>query len=474
MSAVHLRVSVPLAILVAATAACGDMGRRELPDVLLISLDTLRADRISCYGYERETTPVLDRLAAEGVRFRAAHAPASNTKPSHMSVFTGLDPRAHGIQPHVAAEGLSIRTLSPDFPTLAEVLSSAGYRTASFSDGGALPRKVGFERGVDHFVAAQEPPDVKLARIEEWLAEQEPGRPVFTLYHTYSIHSPYVAPAEFYGRWSDPAYDGPLRAASDAWRAFIAIDGREHTESRTRPEFMLKGRENVSPEDARFLSDLYDEGIAYTDTLLDDLLRAWDAARDLENTLVVVFSDHGEEFLEHGGLGHKRGLHGELVRVPWIVRGPGVGRGVVERHVSLIDLMPTLLEHLELGAPRMQGRSLAALLTDPARDARSEPVFAEDRAAAHLCQSVFHEDLHLIRSRWEGEELVQLFDWAADPYERHDLAAERPQDVTRLLELLDRRVERATNLGDSAVEAGATRVSAEDAAHLELLGYAGE
>ncbi len=455
-------------LLVVPSLACG--GRAPLPDVLLVSLDTLRADRLSCYGYERATSPHLDRIAREGVRFASVQAAASNTQPSHMSVFTGLDPDTHGIQPQLAWRGGSPRTLSPDVATLPEILRESGYRTGSFTDSGGLPPEAGFGRGFDCVRTTQVSPKDKLALVSDWLAEGTRERPVFALFHTYAIHSPYITPDPYYGMWSDAAYQGRLRKRVEVWRR-LKLDLVEEGEEAPLPEKFLGTWEGMTDADLRFMSDIYDEGVTYADSILNDLLDTWALQRDLAQTLIVVFSDHGEEFMERGRFGHVDGLHRELVGVPLVLRGPGVGRGVATAPVSLTDLAPTLLELLDLPGPPMQGSSLAHLVREPAGEHAAEPIFSQDRRLESMCETVFHRGLRLIRTEFGEHVQLELYDWNEDPGELVDLSAERPNDVRRLVELLDRRRDEMDALKKSVREGQNRIVGAEEAARLEALGY---
>jgi len=455
-------------LVVAAGCRGGEPALGPRPDILLISLDTLRADRLSCYGYERATSPVIDGFAAEGVRFANVHAPSSNTTPSHMSMFTGLDPMAHAVHPTRAANKVG-QTLSAQIPTLPELLRDAGYQTASFSDRGGLPAAVGFGRGFDHVHSRWEPLRQKVATAAQWLRGADPERPLFLFFHTYEIHSPYLPPDGFHGRFVDPAYDGPFRERYDE---LARLDLKSAWDKKGQ---FLAGWAGLSKLDAAFASALYDEGIAYADDRLRVLWQQWSRERDADDTLLILLSDHGEEFLEHKNLGHRLSVHAELVRVPLIVRGPGVGRGVVETPVSLTGLLPTVLDLLQLDGPAGQFPSFAPLVRDPTAELDAGPVYTQmDSKLNWRFEAVADGDLRLLRVTHFDDVRLELYDWSADPEEQRDLAAERPADVERLGALLDRRLERNQALQQHFRPGGELVLSDEELRELEALGYAGD
>lgn len=336
-----MRLGAAAALSVLSACAPSGTGGGELADVVLISLDTLRADRLSCYGHERETTPFLDSFAARGVRVAQAFSPSSQTAPSHVSLFSGLHPFAHGIN-NVSAGSTECFRLSPQHPTLTEALADGGYQTAIFSDGGNVLPGMGFDRGFDSLRFSLGDPRATLEAVRAWSGGLDPDLPAFLFFHTYTTHSPYLPAAGFRGRYTDPAYEGEFL------RRVRELEGRSRLETFSVAARFLDPFDGMGEADIAFLSDLYDETVAYADALTERLLGVWSEARDPERTLTIVLSDHGEEFFEHGSLGHKRMLFRELVHVPFLATGPGLSPRVVEAPLDLTGLFSTVVEFVGL------------------------------------------------------------------------------------------------------------------------------
>ncbi|HVN40349.1 MAG TPA: sulfatase, partial [Myxococcota bacterium] len=296
---------------VAALLAVASLGCRfgaAAPErIVLVTIDTLRADHIGCYGLASAHTPTLDRLAAEGVRYEVALSPAPLTLPSHTTIMTGLDPDRHGVRHN------SVFSLDPAVPTLAERLHARGYATAAFVGAFVLDRRFGLARGFDvyddHFgdrrsslvgFAERRAGDVTDA-FQRWLAAAPPR--FFVWLHYYDAHASYDPPEGF---------------------------------------------------KLSFPYDLYSGEIAYVDAQLGRALEALSARFDPAGTLVLVTSDHGESLGEHGELSHSYGVYEATQRVPLVARGPGFTGGRVAHELArLADVTPTLLA--EAGAEPISG-----------------------------------------------------------------------------------------------------------------------
>jgi arylsulfatase len=326
------------------------------PNVLLVSLDTLRADRLGTYGYDRGTSPNLDALGLEGIVFDRLSAPSSKTASSHMSMFTGVHTGSHGIINFTTDVG---RAASGELPLAAELLSDAGYETAAFTGGGMLRAELGFARGFDVFDHRGGGAQRVFDRAREWFATTaRKDRPFFLLLHTYEIHDPYTPPDEWQQRFAG-GYQGEM----DSRR--VDFDGEaeaafEHlTEFRSIQDRFWDSFDRHRPEDVQHLSNLYDAGVAYTDHLLGELWSDLQAEGWTEDLILIVTSDHGDAFLEHDKLTH-RTIHEEILHVPLIVRFPD-GRAAgrrVDAQVQGVDLMPSLLDLAGLAIPdHVQGRS---------------------------------------------------------------------------------------------------------------------
>ncbi len=415
------------------------------PNVLLISLDALRADHLSCYGYGRPTSPFLDELAGRGTRFAAAFVNTHGTPPSHTTILSSLYQQSHrvGMQP---SPGEPRNDAVPrGLPLLQEMLAEHGYRTVAVTDGGYMSRNFGFDRGFERFFDGGRGIADGRERLLGFLAEGDDPRPVFVLFHTYEIHSPYEPPPgyrELFGRFESdfaPTNDNLLPIQNDAFS-------------------------QLEPDDIRFLEAMYDGGIRYTDDVLRELFADLGAIGFLERSLVIVTSDHGEEFAEHGGLLHRDTLYDELLHVPLILQGIGVPSGRVEpRLVSSVDIAPTILAAAGLVPPaHMAGRDLLT----PAAPEEPEPAVFSQYSDRHY--SLRTERWKLILS--PRARRAELYDLHRDPGETTDLAAEKPQQVHRLRQRL--RAWRSGCPELDYVERDRPELSEEAARRLRALGYA--
>ncbi|MBI4881398.1 MAG: sulfatase [Planctomycetes bacterium] len=434
------RRAAALAALCAALCACGKPeppATYQRPNVLLVTLDTVRADRLGCYGCERDTSPRLDRLAAESLRFSAAYAQSSFTPPSHASLFSAR---------HVASHGVAWwhHRLPAEVVTLAEVLRDAGYCTASFSPL-ALGSQNGLDQGFERVVEMRDEGDwtlpldedrgndVRFApaaaineRFASWLAEPR-DRPFFAWVHYYDAHRPYAAFAPeraFCARRDEPF-------------------GNSQRDYRLTPE--ERRARAIGPEEARVLKDRYDSGLLALDRELGRLLDAVEASGLAGDTLVIVTADHGEAFDEFAEewFTHDPLLHDAVTHVPLIVRFPDrrlAGR-TVDRLAQLIDVAPTLFDYLGLPAPfGMQGRSLRPAIEDGVevnafaaseRAGRDSDPRAPERAFSPeeigLRRSLRFPSWRLVVEVASGES--RLFERAGSAPERADVRDEHPEEA---------------------------------------------
>jgi arylsulfatase A-like enzyme len=394
------------------------------PNVVLVSIDTLRADRLGAAGYEPPTSPVLDRrLAADGVVFDEVWSQSPKTTPSHMTMLTSLNPSVHGVPLWMGAGAAP--SLNPRVTTLAEVLKNEGYATAAFTAGGHVHRDRGFGQGFDVYKHGDQ-----LGRALEWLGARG-RRPFFLFFHTYEVHDPYTPPP---GVAAAFAHDPVPAIADAAARVRAGVDGWPQAH-----KIFWQPVDGGDPRHVRYVSDLYDAGIHRMDgTTLTRLLDALDQLGLAENTMVVFTSDHGEAFHEHGVFLHDD-LYPETLRVPLVIRFP---RWLPHAHrvlapARLIDLMPTILDLLMLPVPaQAQGMSLAPLARDEEDAPSPAAAYAEysDPASGRVFESLRTPTLTLIR---DGDRLA-LFDRTTDPGEHHDRAASDPARVAALRAELDR------------------------------------
>ncbi len=449
-------------------AACGgDEAARDplapVPDahVVLISLDTLRADHLGAYGHARETSPHLDAFAAESLRFERCLAAANNTAPSHMTLMTGTLPAVHGIE-----HGKPSRPSSA-VPMLADELRASGWRTWGLADGAFVTEAFGFDRGFDRFESELRPLRHKLPRLLGWIDEMAaPGSPpTFLFMHTYEAHAPYVPDVE-YDLFTDDDYDGPLAERIALFRKSFAGEDTSYDMGALEASFWGKDRGAFDDADVAYVRALYEGDIRQTDAHVGRILDALRDAGLLDTAWVVITSDHGEAFREHGTLEHRQ-LYEEETHVPLLVRPPGgltPGRTVAST-ARLLDVAPTILHAVGLVRPPvMQGRSLLPL------DARFErPVHATAGEDSSF-RAFIHGTRKVIR---RGNTPPTFFDLAADPDERHALSGPGAPDwATDALSAMQALEDEAVALRRIVGEPGAVGgLSPERLAELIRLGY---
>ena len=404
-------------------------------NVLLITIDTLRADRVGAYGNSSRLTPALDRLADSGLRFDAAYTPVPMTLPAHASILTGLEPFSHGIRNNTSF------TLGPT-PTLATMLKRAGYRTGAFVGAFVLSAKFGlnhdfdvyddrYGRGSDRadFRVAERRAERVIQPAIEWILrprsetppagstndESDRSRPWFAWLHLYDPHAPYEAPPDY-----------------------------------------ARGR---SP---------YDAEVAYTDAMIARGLETLRAAGQLDRAIIMVVADHGEALGEHGEATHGLFAYEATLRVPMILSAPGMRAGVVHAPVTNVDVVPTVLELLGIAVPAgLDGRSLLDVEADRTRNSRALYFEALD---ANLTRG-WAPLVGVIADGWKYLDLPipELYDLHRDPGEARNEAAREPER-TRVLQA---RLKEAASSRHTASEAIRAEMDVETTERLASLGYVG-
>ncbi|MEW6320852.1 MAG: sulfatase-like hydrolase/transferase [Acidobacteriota bacterium] len=429
-----MRKSAAWAAIVAVAAVAGWAAwragwfRPAPPSVLLVSIDTLRADRLGSYGYAAAATPALDALAARGLRFDQAATVAPLTLPAHASLLTGTFPSFHGIRDNGGFY------LGDDLVTLAEVLAGQGYRTGGFVGAFVLDRRWGIAQGFDRYFddfdlskydtaagldVVQRPAPEVVDRALAWLGE-DATRPFFAWVHLYDPHAPYAAP--------------------DAYRSRFPAT----------------------------MHGAYDAEVAATDAAVGRLFDALAASGRLDNTVVIVVGDHGESLGEHKEQQHGFFLYDSVMRIPLIIAGPGVPAAVVPDQVRIVDVMPTVLDLLGVGAPTaVQGASLLPLTRGERLDLLA---FAETWYPRYHYNWSELKAVRDGRYKYIAAPRRELYDTSQDPGETHDLSAANPRLADALaaaLADLERRMaEAATPQAPRAVEP-------EVEERLRALGYVG-
>ncbi len=388
------------------------------PDLLVYLIDTLRADYLGVYGQERDLSPRIDAFAAGATVFANAQAQSSWTRSSVASIFTGLWPLAHGANRRTDK-------LSSEALTLAELLGAAGYRTAAFVTNPNVTPTFGFDQGFDHFEYLGEAATASEVseQVLQWLDDSNAGgesgaeedRPLLLYVHTIDPHTPYVPAAELRRRFA------PGISAAAARRSSQTVND------------LQAGRRPVTPEALTELTSLYAAEVAAADAGFGELLDGLEGRDRLRHTAVVMLSDHGEEFYEHGNFEHGKALHVESLRVPLIIRLPAqtVGQRCSEM-VQHIDLLPTLLELAVASGPGgLGGRSLVSLLDGGGNASDGSLGERPHHAYLHLdgpARVAILEGGYKAIHRVQDGRLIwpRLFDLAADPEELAELEGERP------------------------------------------------
>jgi arylsulfatase A-like enzyme len=330
-----------LALTAPATASTPGQADRPAPDLLLITVDTLRADALGAYGNPLVYTATLDRLARNSRLFSAAQSHVPITNPSHASMLTGRYPPEHG------ATNFGIR-IHPEIPTLATLLRAAGYRCAAFVSGFSLAAEVsGLERGFEIYDddwpegAAERPADVTVRRAVHWLREIPRDQPIFLWIHLFDPHKPYLPPRIF-GRLREPGYRGPTTAPAHGQ----LVLAQNQAPAEPEPAAGVIDPRELERNRNRYLGE-----VDFVDRQLTRLLRRLARFQRLDNTCLVLTSDHGESFSHGYYFRHIDRLYQSLLHVPLIIATPGVTPGIDRQLCAMIDLLPTLAAILPIDAP---------------------------------------------------------------------------------------------------------------------------
>jgi arylsulfatase A-like enzyme len=391
------------------------------PHIVLLVLDTLRADHLACYGYDRPTSPALDALATESTLYEHAVAPSPWTLPSHASMFTGLYPSEHGAHCFLVEESVeNAYPLPPETVTIAEVLRGHGFRTAAFVANAAyLRRSYQLDQGFDSYRVRRQRAAAMNPSIVQWLDDRGPDAPPFFLFVNYmDTHQPYnTAPG--------PGFLDDAPAA-------------------TEPQLIkwlyqsVVCAESPFPADlARRVIDQYDTAVAHTDRAVGELIAALKNRGLWEETLVIVTSDHGEYFGEHGFVEHPEDVYEPALQVPLLVKSPGQTRA--QRRADPVSLvaLPGLI------AANMDPATADALSENFPRTMEDAPVIAELHHSLmrdltnprcpgrfdRIRRAVYDGSFKLIHS---SDGTHELYDLSTDREETHNLASAHPERVRQL------------------------------------------
>lgn len=444
------------------------------PDVILISLDTVRADRLSLYGHEAPTSPFLESLATDAVIFDTAISPAPWTLPSHVSILSGQYPDRHGVHG-------SQSQISGDTPWLPEEFRDAGYRTMAFTGGGYVSPDFGFSRGFERYCTVDPafPPaawaetsagkNYRNAAQKSELSRQEllalltesPQSPLFLFVHTYAAHNNPAPPADL-----------------------VAVGGsQEELQSLLRETTPAKLNQKATSLDQQsFAHSLrqariqYDASLRVADRLVSDVVLALKESGRLSNSIVIVTSDHGEELFEHGAFGHGQSVYEEQIHVPLLILLPGADPARIENVVSTVDLAPTLRNLCNLDAGKNDpgnfledGHDLTSLMGGA--PLHREPPLARGTRRDRVFRALRSSNVKYIREENPGAKPFHMvFSLNDDPEELKNLAAERTEDLNRFQALLQQRLGQLQALRAAGID---TELTEELEEQLRSLGYLG-
>jgi arylsulfatase A-like enzyme len=442
-------------------------GALEARNLVVVLIDTLRADHLELYNRgTRVQTDYLDRLGEESMVFERAWVQENWTKPSVATLLTGLYPETHRTKNEKHKLPRSVVLASEHFRSL-------DFATAGFVANGYVSHKFGFREGWDiwrNYVREGKANRAKFVVDDAiaWLARRPKDKPFFLYVHTIDPHVPYIPPRKYSDLYDAESYNGVVQPSGTAKLL----------------ERIKTGATRLSARDKFRLEALYDGEITYHD---DQLVRLHDALAEaglLDDTLLVVTSDHGEEFFDHGSVGHGHSVYEELLHVPLLMRLPGAKSGEGARtgvEVGLIDVLPTACEILGVACPRgIEGRSLVPLLGGSARDRWPQVAFADFLDGQRCARAGTHKLIYRGLA-------TTLFDLKADPEETQDLSREQPIAFATMRDLLGRHQGRFVPSGNGVPkkkagkagkqqqhQAEETVIDPETRKQLEELGYVGD
>jgi arylsulfatase A-like enzyme len=430
-------LTIALASLVG-LSSCGENGDRdERPNLLLVVVDTLRADHLESYGYGRQTMPLLSGLAREGALFRNAFCQATWTGASMSSLFTSTYPSTHGFQQNTLTDNV----LGASFVTLAESLAEAGYETIGHSTNVYISKVLGLAQGFSSFVEhehladADEVTAAAIASLDGW--HETSKAPLFLYVHYMEPHCPYSPP---------PAHLALFRS----------------NEIRPLPaDFRVPPHIDIGSRDISDYESAYDGEIHFAGSEIEKLLARLQELELARDTLVVITADHGEELFERGEFGHGRTFHEEVLRVPLVLRLPSrIPAGIaLEAPVELVDVVPTILDLLGVPAPALaEGESLRPLLEGTAKERRKgDAVYSELHIKGPPRVMLRTRGYKAVCTTSGEPEMTEYFDLPGDPGETRNRAAELDDETREGL------IDRLVLWRRSMIEKGETLRSQEQA-----------
>lgn len=383
-------ITLTLLFPVIVSSGCGAGSK---PNIVLIVIDTLRADHLGCYGYERNTSPSIDSLAETGITWLNVQGQSSWTLPAITTIYTGLNVREHG----AGRRGNTVYAMNNSITTIPLFMKQCGYTTMGIFNIYLLSEQFGFNRGFDGFSCqwlGDGRAGVSVDEAIDWISELDGSTPFFLGLHIFDPHDPYEPPAPY-----DTLFTPSPSLGINWWPA--------------HPDGSL----DDSDENLEYLTGLYDGEIAWTDSQLERLFTLLRENGMDENTVIIVTADHGEEFLDHGNVGHGFTMHREIVHVPLIITGPGIPTDSVDNTLRCqLDILPTILDMVGMAQPEyLHGHTLLS----SAVPSRAVPASNVNSLIPDITAAVTMGSRKLI---WNVENnSSSMFDISSDPFEHQPL-----------------------------------------------------
>jgi len=428
------------------------VNRIDGPNIILISIDSLRADHLRCYGYERDTSLHIDALAKEGVMFLNAFSHAPHTTASHMSILTSLHHETHKIAEN---KRLGHNRLDKITPTLAEILKRNGYATAAFVGGLNVGAYRGFDKGFNKYSEKNQ-----IKNVISWINAQR-RKKFFLFFHTHAIHHPYFSP-EPYNRSYDPSYRG---AIFDAQKKLERKMRELRADLSQKNKVFWQSVNKEDPRDVNFLAAQYDAAIKFMDQEI--IGRLVDKLKELgiyENTLIIFTADHGEAFKEHDNFTHND-LFVETLHVPLImVCGKLLpGNKAVTHLARLIDIMPTILEISGIKADiPIQGRSLVPAI-------KGQDLSLVCYSSYEKFKAIRNDAYTYIENSGNGTRY--LFDRQKDPGEKNNIFKDNPELADKFKKEMYQETEACNKLAEKYHPIKAAPLDSRTRKRLAALGY---
>jgi len=393
----------------------------DRPNILFVSVDSLRNDHLGCYGYQRNTSPNIDEFSKDSTIFEKTICQAPWTKPSIGSMLTSLYPSVHGADSQgehgdnfsAAQSHNNVSVLNESATTLAEVLKNNGYATAGFTGGGYAHSFFGFSKGFDTY--NDNAGGIKTVNYEifDWLNRNN-NKPFFIFTHFFDAHYPFKV---------IPKYSKMF----GSYKSSVNVDRQFEID-------VNSGKRKLNDEDIKRLVSLYDGGIYYVDEHLGQLFNMLKRMGCYDNTIIILTSDHGEGFMEHDLIAHADIMYNEVMRIPLIIRCPESGQGkVVQSQVRSIDIMPTILDMIGVESPpRIHGVSLRPMINEEMKD---DLIAFSETERMGMQKAVMDSECKLMYNSLSNKS--KFFDTKEDPGEKVNKADDNDERMTHMIKLLD-------------------------------------